>query len=109
LLDAGAIIDMASTKGYSGTELYYAIRDDQKDVVQTLIDRGAKLSNVKLNEDLPMIPKWVNAIIELRLQCQVAAIVIIGIHKFHRSIMTGNNDNNVFKLICKHILSCRVA
>jgi hypothetical protein len=106
LLDAGALVDM--TNLFGSTPLYYAIRDKCVAAAQIFIDRGARVSNVKLDKELPVIPDWVTTFIELRFKCSCAAIAIIGIHKYRRTTVTGNNDVNVIKLVSKHIWSTRM-
>jgi ankyrin repeat protein len=106
LLDAGALVDVANNVG--NTPLHLAIEHVCVDVAQILIDRGAKVSNVKLDRVLPAIPDWVTAFIESRSKCRTAANIIIGIHKYHRTNVTGNNDINVIRLISKHIWSTRM-
>jgi ankyrin repeat protein len=106
LLDAGAIIDAADNDGL--TPLYETIRDKHPDVAQLLIDRGAKVSNVKLDAYVRAIPDWVTTFIESRSNCRNVCIIIIGIHKYRRTTMTGNNDINVLRLVSKHIWSTRI-
>jgi ankyrin repeat protein len=109
LLDAGANVD--ATDRYGWTTLFFAIRANQIDIVRLLLDRGGKASTVKLINcsDLPSaIPDWVNAYIASRSRCRFAADIIIGIHKYHRTNKTGNNDINVLRLIGKHIWSTRM-
>jgi ankyrin repeat protein len=106
LLDAGAIVDATNTSGW--TPLYRAIDNKRVDVAQLLIDRGGKVSNVELDGWVPAIPDWLIALIESRSTCRFVAIVIIGIHKYRRTTMTGNNDINVVRLISKHVWSTRM-
>jgi ankyrin repeat protein len=102
LLDAGAIVDTTSKIGR--TPLYSAIRNKHVDVARVLLDRGAKVSNITLGA----IPDWVTKFVESRSNCRCAAFAIIGIHKYHRTSVTGNNDINVLRLIAKHIWSMRM-
>jgi ankyrin repeat protein len=104
LLDAGAIVDAFCDIGW--TPLYSVICNKHNDVARLLIDRGAKVSMVKLY--LTPIPDWVNTFIQSRSTCRCASITIIGIHKYHRTTMTGNNDINVIRLVSKHIWSTRM-
>jgi ankyrin repeat protein len=104
LLDAGAAVDSSV---YGWTPLHRAIRYNHAIVAQMLIDRGAKISNVQLDSFVQDIPDWVNKLIESRSNCLSASIVIIGIHKYRRTI-TGTNDVNVLKLISKHVWSTRM-
>jgi ankyrin repeat protein len=106
LVDAGALVDSTESNGW--TPLCYAIRSKRGAIARMLIDRGAQISNVKLDKFLPDIPDWITAFIASRSNCRRAAIIIIGNHKFHRTIITGNNDINVLRLISKHIWSTRM-
>jgi ankyrin repeat protein len=100
------IVDATRNNGW--TPLHRAIYNKHVDISQLLIDRGAKLSNVKLDNFVQAFPDWIITLVELQNNCRIAAIVIIGIHKYHRTAVTGNNDINVIKLISKHIWSTRM-
>jgi hypothetical protein len=78
------------------------------DAARLLIDRGATVSTVQLDKYLPAIPDWVTTFIESRSNCRTVSIIIIGIHKIHRTSVTGNNDINALQLISKHIWSTRM-
>jgi hypothetical protein len=106
LLDAGAIVDFADNNGW--TPLYRAIYNKYVDCGRLLVDRGAKLLKVKLDSDVPAIPDWITAFIESQSKCRCAATIIIGIRKYQRTTVTGNNDINVIRLISRHILSTRM-
>jgi ankyrin repeat protein len=104
LLDAGAIIDATD----NGIPLKYAIEHKDVDSIRLLIDRGEKVSNVKLDQLYAQaIPDWVNTFIESRSNCRNVSIIIIGIHKYRRTTVTGN-DINVLRLVSKHIWSTRM-
>jgi hypothetical protein len=66
---------------------------------------GASVFDVRLNALLPAIPDWVNKFVSARLMCRRVAIVLIGMHKHHYTRLTGVIDNNVLRLIGKHIWS----
>jgi ankyrin repeat protein len=106
LLDAGAIVDAKDVNGY--TPLYMAICRKLIDIARLLIDRGGKVSNVKLDGSVPAIPDWVTSYVASRSNCRIVSIIIIGIHKYHRTNITGNNDVNVLKLVGKHVWSSRM-
>jgi ankyrin repeat protein len=106
LLDAGAVVDATDNSGF--TPLFRAIDYKRFDVAQMLLDLGAKVSNVKLDEYMPAIPGWIVTLVESRSNCRSASIIIVGIHKYHKTNITGNNDINVLKLISKHIWSMRM-
>jgi ankyrin repeat protein len=106
LLDAGAIVDAKTRNGH--TPLYLAISNNRMDIARLLIDRGGKVSNVTLNGSLTAIPDWVTNYVASRSNCRIVSIVIIGVHKYHRTNVTGSNDINVLKLIAKHIWSSRM-
>jgi ankyrin repeat protein len=104
LLDAGAMI--APEKDGRSAPLYCAFCYNRIEIAQLLIDRGAKFSN---DSDLgPTIPNWVNSFVASRSRCISAAVIIMGIHKDHRTDITGNNDINVLRMIGKHIWSTRM-
>jgi ankyrin repeat protein len=112
LLDAGAMVDGAMVDTIDEdvwTPLYYAIRYDHPEITKLLIDCGAKVDNVKLDDDVPTIPKWITTFIASRSKCRVVSIVVIGIHKYHRTNITGNNDINVLKMIGKYVWSTRMS
>jgi ankyrin repeat protein len=98
LLDAGANVDATGNDGR--TPLNCALRFKRVEVTRLLIDRGGNVSKA--------IPDWVTTLIESRSKCRFVSIAIIGIHKYHRTTMTGYNDINVIKLISKHIWSMRL-
>jgi ankyrin repeat protein len=100
------MIDATSKRGL--TPLHYAIYCNERKMVQLLIYRGASLSNVKMDIDVPLIPDWVHKIVSARLLCRRAAITLIGIHQFHSTCVTGSNDVNVIRHISKHIWSSRM-
>jgi ankyrin repeat protein len=102
MLGVGVVVD--ATDAYGWTPLLCAIDSERVHVTRILIDRGAKVSNVKL----PSIPDWVTTFIESRSNCRFVSIVIIAIHKYRRTTVTGNNDINVLRLISKHIWSTRM-
>jgi ankyrin repeat protein len=107
LLDAGATVDVTDKEGC--TPLYHAIANSSIDVARLLIDRGGKVSNVKLDAKVHSIPDWVTKYIASRSRCRSVVIIIIGIHKYHRTcVNTGNNDINVLRLVGKHIWSTRM-
>jgi hypothetical protein len=109
LLDAGANVD-APLNRTKTTPLGIAIRDNLKDVVKLLIDRGAQISNVKVgrNEAVDKMPIWVYAISKLRSNCRNAAIMVTAIHKYHPKAISSYIDINVMRLISKHIWSTRM-
>jgi ankyrin repeat protein len=106
LLDAGATVDTPDKGGR--TSLYHAIRYNRCNVAHLLIDRGASIKNVKLDDDVTGVPKWIYQIIASRSRSRTAAIALIGIHVYHRTTITGNNDINVLRLVGKHIWSSRM-
>jgi hypothetical protein len=106
LLHTGAIFDAADNDGQP--PLYDAIRENRIDAARLLIDWGAKVSNVNFDAELPAFPDWVTTFIESRSKCRSVSIAIIGIHKYRRTRLTGNNDINVIRLVSKHIWSTRM-
>jgi hypothetical protein len=105
-LDADVLVD--ATDNYGMTPLHFAIDNKRVDVAQMMIDQGAKVSNVKLDEYVPAVPDWITTFIESRSTCRFVAVIVIGIHKYHHTSVTGNNDINVLKLISKHIWSTQM-
>jgi ankyrin repeat protein len=106
-LDAGATVDEKDNAGFS--PLCCAIQSSEYACAKLLIDRGTKMSSIKVNNSfLRAIPDWVTAFVESRSNCRTAAIVMVGIHKYRRTTVSGNNDINVLRLIGKHIWSMRM-
>jgi ankyrin repeat protein len=103
LLDANAIVDAQTDFG--ATPLVIAIKNNSLSISKLLIDRGA-------NASLTHIPfpecQWVDTFIESRSTCRSVAIIVIGMRKYHRTNITGNNDVNVLKLVSKHVWSSRM-
>jgi ankyrin repeat protein len=108
LLEAGAIVDATTNvTGFSWTPLYWAILNKHVDVARLLIDWGGNVSNVELDFGVPAIPDLIAAYAQSRSNCRTVSITIMGIHKYHRTTVTGNNDINVLRLISKLIWSTR--
>jgi hypothetical protein len=105
LLDAGAIVDVANCDGW--TPLCFAIATSLVDNARLLIDGELKCQMLSVAS--PAIPDWITVFIASRSNCRCVAIIIIGIHKYRRTNITGNNDINVLRLIGKHIWSARMA
>jgi hypothetical protein len=109
LLDAGAMVDVTSGNGW--TPLNRAIHYKHVDVALLLMDWGAKVSNVTLALEnyLPAAtPNWFTNFFESRSKCRYVAIIMIGMRKYRRTTMTGNNDINVIRFVAKHIWSTRM-
>jgi hypothetical protein len=77
-------------------------------MARLLIYGGAKVSNVTLDYDTPAIPDWATTFMESLSSCRTVSIIIMGIHKYRRTNVTGNNDINVLRLISKHIWATRM-
>jgi ankyrin repeat protein len=105
LLDSNAIVDVSAK---DKTALFIAIYNNSVDVARLLVERGAKVSNVELTKGMPVIPDWVTAYVMARSTCRNVSITMIGIHKYRRTNVTGNNDVNVLRLVSKHIWSSRM-
>jgi ankyrin repeat protein len=108
LLDAHAGVDATTDDDTRTTPLYYAVGLNHFDIARQLLERGANLSNVKLDKNLPVLPDWFIALVQSRSNCRNVAIIMIAIHKYHRTAITGKIDINVLKLISKHIWSTRM-
>jgi hypothetical protein len=108
LLDAAALVD--ATDDYGWTPLFRVVKFNDVGVARLLVDRGAKLSNFKVQLDTFKhgIPPWVTKFITSRSNCRFAAIIVIGIRNYHRTTVPGSNDVNVLKLISKHVWSMRM-
>ena len=72
-MQAGAVVDARSI---SGTPLAVAIRRNNREVAQLLLDNGAKISNV--SEGL-QIPKWMNTIVAKRQNVKRGLLAFIGV------------------------------
>jgi hypothetical protein len=106
LLDAGAVVD-ANVASDPGTPLSVAIRSRSVSCIKLLIDHGADIGKVTLNDTLPL-PHWIHELVLCRLRCRHAAIIVMGIHKFRKTSIPHENDNNVLRLVAKHVWSLRM-
>jgi ankyrin repeat protein len=116
LLDAGSVgaIDMELygsqfelTAG--DTPLHCAIYNYHRLVAFLLIDRGAKVANVHLDDRrLTSIPDWIHQFVESRAHCRSIAILIMGIHKHGQSNVAFRFDKHVVRMISQHIWSSRM-
>jgi ankyrin repeat protein len=97
LLLAGATVDLQDND--RETPLYWAIYYNNQECARLLIDFGALIENVQIDECLTTIPMWIHEFVAARQSCRRAALTLIGIHKFHRTSITEGNDINVIRII----------
>jgi ankyrin repeat-rich membrane spanning protein len=76
LLEHKADIEAVDDDGCNA--LSYALSEKEDDCARLLIENGANISNVKLDEYLRVIPSWVHCFIAQRERCRHAAIVLLG-------------------------------
>jgi hypothetical protein len=81
--------------------LSWCIRDDMKQLACLFIDRGAPFDKLT-------VPDWVTEFADQRTQTRQAAIIMMGIHKFKRTNVTGPNNRDVICLVAKRIWSFRM-
>jgi hypothetical protein len=105
LIWAGALIDVKDNEGR--TPLRLALYGNRFRIAIPLLDHGANIANVRLDCDLTELPNWIRALASQSL-CRTVAVIVIGIHKFHRTVITASNDVHVMRMIAKHIWSLRV-
>jgi hypothetical protein len=116
LVDAGALVNAVDDDG--DTPLTLAIAAGSCDAAHTLIDRGASFKPARSALMQPTLtatysrslglPFWVLEFIYGRRMCCSVAVLIMGIHKYKRTHVTGQNDGNVMRMISKHIWSTRL-
>ena len=69
-------IEISTNSGYNA--LHCALQHMHDNCVRLLIEKGAIISNVKLNRHSTGIPSWVINFIAQRERCRHAAIVLLG-------------------------------
>jgi hypothetical protein len=100
LLDAGALFDAPDNDGL--TPLGLALRWTHRGCARLLIDRGASLTRIA------NIPDWVQEYLTARTRCRNVAVVLIGLHKYHRAVGVVHVDVNVWRICAKHIWASRM-
>jgi ankyrin repeat protein len=106
LLDNGAVLDTLDIP-YRASSLHRAISNNHHNVTFLLLDRGARVDDILVDRELPVIPNWVHVMVASRSQCRNIAITIVGIHKYRHTTVTQSHDSNILRMICKHIWSTR--
>jgi ankyrin repeat protein len=118
LLDAGAnaddVYESANGKapklsievtGGTCSPLCEAIQAENRKIAKLLIDRGASMKLVKEIK----IPEWIDTFLASRSNCRNAVVVVMGIHKYHRSrIIVPHIDVHVCKMLVKLIWASRM-
>ena len=87
LIQAGAELEERSNGGY--TPLACAILNNEPDVAELLLDKGAKLSNV--HESIE-IPDWVNGIIAKRQHVRRGLLAFIGVLRKRFAVSGGGTE-----------------
>src|SRR3990167_8586215 len=87
LVQAGAELDERGKIGY--TPLARAIECNKPDVAELLLDKGAKISNV--HEDVE-IPYWMNAIITKRRNVRRGLLAFIGVLRKRFAVSGGGTE-----------------
>lgn len=105
LLDAGSEVD-ASDKG-GNTPLYWALSNNYQHIVELLLDRGGKLSNVQLGEDIREVPAWALLIVERRNACRAACVGILGL--LRRTHVIGGNGRDALRLVAVAVWRSRLS
>jgi hypothetical protein len=105
LLEAGVELEGETIR--DETPLAWAVGLENRNAVKWLIDRGARVENIKLGRHLKTIPSFVCVIVRGRASCRVAAVTVISMRRccvMRRCVC----DANVLSMIAKHIWSMRM-
>jgi hypothetical protein len=105
LLDAGSVVDSIDTNGC--TPLYLALLVDSRRVTaELLLDRGAQLNRVKLDDRLREIPHWALSFVTCRDACRLACRAILQLQRRHSGAI-GANGRDVLHLVAVFIWESR--
>jgi ankyrin repeat protein len=99
LLDAGSVVDAVNKDGY--TPLHWALFNNTKrDVAELLLDRGAQLERVKLDNGLKAIPEWAVSFVARRNACRSSCVAVLELAR-RRSRVIGGNTKAELLLYCR--------
>ena len=87
LIHAGAELDARNDDGE--TPLAGTINENKPDVAELLLDKGAKMSNVHKDVE---IPNWMNAIIVKRQNVKRGLLVFVGVLRKRFAISCGGTE-----------------
>ena len=72
------------------TPLYWAIRKERKECACLLINSGARIANVKLNDYFRAIPDWAIAMERKKEACRNTALLLLTLHRKRRVEVFGH-------------------
>ena len=111
-------MDVVSNRGW--TPLHWAIRNDDKECARLLINSGAHIANVKLDEypsdddeddydedGLYAIPDWAIAMEREKEVCRHTALLILALHRKRRVALFRGIDANVMRMIAQLVWGSR--
>lgn len=103
LLNAGTVVDTFCKAGF--TPLYSALYARRVQVAGMLLDCGAQLERVKLDDDV-RIPAWAKKIVARRQVCRLSCWAVLQLAR-QRSSVIGGNNRDVLRLITQIIWNNR--
>lgn len=92
LLRAGGIVDSFDYE--RRTPLYWALRNDHRNVAELLLDRGAHLMHIAAGS----IPQWAISFVKCREACRSSSYAVLELAR-RRSRVIGGNRRDVLGLI----------
>lgn len=100
LLDGGSDID--SSDYANQTPLRFALMNGNVHMSHLLMERGARLENVVLDEFLTCIPPFAQSFHLKRSNCRRAAAAILGLRR-RQSVVIGSNGRDVLCLVATRV------
>lgn len=104
LLRAGSVVDAADTNGH--TPLYVALCNDRRAIAELLLKHDANLRCVKIDNQLPRIPKWVSSCLAPINACRAACWALLELTKQRATVVRGNGKD-VLQIVARLVWESR--
>jgi len=88
--------------------LHWAIRNNHKECARLLINSGARISNVVLDNFLPCIPDWAHQIVANKEACRSSARLLMGLYRKRRVAVFKGNGYDAIYIIARILWGARM-
>jgi len=111
LIKAGAKTDCKDDDGLIPLQ-YCTMPDTSKECIQLLVRYNPVLNNSELNKEQVGRPepilKWIEEAMAARHYARTAAIILIGLKRFNKSLILKSNNMDVIRMIARLIWKSRI-